>query len=196
MSLETRISNLFATSYNTNDWATDKLTGGLILWARYQSERRTLLVVRTPNGASLQEAKNCIAACGFPVHPPEKIFQNLYRGYRIREKGKSELEAEQTALLEHQATQSVESERAHYETKQHFASRAVSPRAALESDFVRRAMLEFGFYLLEDAWAGVSAGLSASEALAKFRLDAARAPPELLDFVRDRSALTIYRFVF
>ena len=197
MSLETRINAILATAYNTGEWAEDKtLKGGLELYAKAYLDHSVVLAVRTPNGASLIEAQTVAKACPFPSHPPEKIFQNLHRGYRIREKGKSELEAEQTTLLEHQATQSVESERSRYENKQHFASRVVSPRVALESDFVRRAMLEFGFYLLEDAWSGVSGGWTAPEALDKFRSDAARASPELLDFVRDRSALQLYHFVF
>jgi hypothetical protein len=196
MSLESRIAVILAQSYNTGEWTQNRLEGGLILHAKAYSDYRVVLAVRTPNGASEVEAKVVAKACPFPSHPPEKVAKSGYRGYKIREKTKAELEAEQTALLEHQATQSVESERSSYETKQHFASRAISPRIALESDFVRRAMLEFGFCSLEDAWVGVSGGWTAPEALDKFRLDAARAPPELLDFVRDKSALQLYHFVF
>jgi hypothetical protein len=197
MSLESRIATILATSYNTGEWIKDDtLKGGLILHAKAYPDYRVVLAVRTPNGASPFEARDVAKACPFPSHPPEKINKSGYRGYRIREKTKAELEAEQNALLEHQATQSVESERSNYETKLHFASREVSPRVALESDFVRRAMLEFGFCSIEDTWVGVSGGWTAPEALAKFRLDAARAPPELLDFVRDRSALQLYHFVF
>ncbi len=196
MSLETRISAILATAYNTGEWAKDELKGGLILYAKQYLEYRLLLAVRTPNGASLLEAQTVAKACPFVSHPAAKVNRGSYRGYRIQEKTKAELEAKQKTLLWHQATQSVESERSRYETKLHFASRGVSPKVALESDFVRRAMLEYGFYLLEDAWAGVSGGWTAAVALERFRLDAARAPPELLDFVRDRSALQIYRFVF